>query len=176
MKNGTARKGAIFLLPCLLLGLLTLSACDSDSGDNSDELVGDYDLERLEFVPDAASLTSVTVLDTLSSAGLELLGSRFIFRYQVRGESSPGFLTGDFTATGDRIELNFRDVSSDFDLLLLPRSFSLQIGENESALEGSIDRNNVNLQEFDEEAYQSLTSVDGTLEVRFVREGTAEED
>ena len=174
MKNGTARKGVIFLVPCLLLGLLTLSACDSDSGNDSEEFDGEFTLEQLTFT--VGSQLSIDVLaDTLTSATLDLLGgsSDLTLEYRIEDESVRRQIGGDFTATDSRVTLNFDGTSAELNQLLLPNQLRLDITEGGSVLEGEIPRSSVDIGRYNETRFGAFNTVDGTLNVRFRQAGAA---
>ena len=177
MKSWNAYKGIIFLLPFLALGLVTLSACDSDPGDDEDALNGVFELDRLEFV--APPLPNVNVLsDTLvqGQTVLRLFGgdNGFSLEYELEGDAAGGRrFDGSFTYDGERITLDFEGSSSDLNQLLLPGELTLQVEEDENLLQGSIRRTNVDLRRYNSARYGNVRTVDGTLEVRFRREGAA---
>lgn len=177
MKNISSLRSVTFLLPFLVLGFFTLSACDSDSGGGSGNLDGDFTLERLEF--DVSALGSVNVLDTLvlDQTMLKLFGgdAEFDLQYQIEGETTGSRrLTGTFDANDERVQFDFNASSSDLARLLLPSEFTLQIEENGDVLRGSIARSNVDLARYNDDLYGDIGTVRrGTLEIRFRREGAA---
>lgn len=176
MKNWNALRGITFLLPFLVLGLVTLSACDSDSGGDSQEIDGEFTLEQLQFsVGSGPSGLTINVLDTLDMAIIDLLGGSndFSFEYRIEGETGRRLIPGDFDASDERITLSLNGSSTELNRLLLPREFRLDITENGSVLEGSINRSSVDIGRYNEDRYGDFGTVNGTLHVRFRQAGAA---
>lgn len=176
MKIMTSLRSSIFLLPFLVAGLVTLSACDSDSGSDSQEIDGEFTLEQLQFtVGSGANALSINVLDTLSTATIDLLGGSeaFSLEYLIEGETGRRVIPGNFSATSDRITLDLDGSSSELNRLLLPREFRLDITENGSVLEGSISRSSVDIGRYNEDLYGDFGAVNGTLQIRFRQAGAA---
>ena len=176
MKTMTPLRNSIFLLPFLIAGLVTLSACDSNSSDDSQEIDGEFTLEQLQFtVGSGATALSINVLDTLSMATIDLLGGSetFTLEYLIEGETGRSAIPGSFTATEDRVTLNFNN-SSDLNQLLLPSQLQLDITENGSVLEGEVERRSVDLRRYNEDKYRDFGTVNrGMLMVRFRQAGAA---
>ena len=176
MKVMNPMRSTIFLLPFLIVGLVTLSACDSDSGDDSQLIDGEFTLQQLQFtVGSGANALSINVLDTLSMATIDLRGGSeaFSLEYLIEGEAGRRVIDGDFEATEERVTFELDGSSEDLNRLLLPREFGLDISPDGNVLEGSISRSNVDIGRYNEDLYGDFGSVNGTLEIRFSQAGAA---
>ncbi|WP_412068816.1 hypothetical protein [Rubrivirga sp. IMCC43871] len=159
-----------------LAALLLLVGCDSSSPEALVNISGTYRLAVLTFNPSAASVADANIASKLNTSGTTL---------QVFGDDDEALFTVPFLA-GDtrRINLNVRandtratftaisgEDRDDLEDLLLPSDFALDYsGSTPSTLTGTYELRGVNLDAFDRDAYQGLTSVDGTLTIRFNRQ------
>ena len=178
MKTMIPLRNSIFLLPFLVAGLVTLSACDSNSDDDSQEIDGEFTLEQLQFtVGSGADALRINVMDTLDTAILDLLGgsNAFALEYRLEGETGRRLIDGEFTANNDQVTLDFEG-SSDLNQLLLPSELRLDITENGSVLESETTRRNVDIGRYNEERYGVYGTVrEATLSVRFRQAGATAE-
>lgn len=158
-----------------LAALLVLVGCDSSSPEALVNISGTYRVSALTFNPTAASVTDANVASRLNLSATSL---------QVFGDDDEALFTVAFR-DGDtrRINLNVRATSTratftatggedrdDLEDILLPADFAVEYtGTSPTTLSGTYELRGVNLDAFDRDAYQGLTSVDGTLTVRFTR-------
>lgn len=161
----------------LLAGCLTaISGCDSSNpGSALADLDGAYALDELLFDPQAASLEDADVAARLDSAATELRiyggdgDATLISRFEGQGSRRTDLVA---TASRGRLTLSARTTEDQNELadLLLPPTFSLSYTpEAPNTLTGNVSLASVNLQAFDPDRYQGLTSVSGVLRVRFSR-------
>lgn len=153
-----------------LIGSLAIAACDSADNDvDPGDVAGEYVFTDLRFVPDAAVLPAVIILDTLiaSNTRLQLFSSgRFTLLYQFEG-ANPEFIGGNFDVDRDRVRVIGREDEAQFyRQLLLGPEFSLQ--RNASDGFSAIVPRTVNLEEFSNR-YRGLRSVDGDVVLELVR-------
>ena len=164
-------------LASLALALVLLAGCDSNNpGSELRDLDGSYALEFLEFDPDAASLANadVTARLDLDATDLTIYGRDGEATLVARFTDGSGTQRTDLTAAASRGRLTLTALGADdadeLAELLLPNSFQLTYNASGiSTLETNISLAGVNLDAFDREQYAGLTSVAGTLRVRFAR-------
>lgn len=164
---------------CGLLGLalfaLALVGCDSNNPARDLEIVsGTYGLAELTFDPQANALENVDVAATLTSASLEIFSDEdddAILRVtRAVGGTDRINLRVDASRNQVRLEAVEDADIEDLASLLLPASFVLRYdGEVASSIENAISRSGVDLESFNPDRYQGLTSVSGTLRVSFER-------
>jgi hypothetical protein len=161
----------------LLAALLLASTAACDSGDPVDEtgpepvdVAGIYALTELTFRPTAQGVAPADVLATLDTSRTQLWlagNGTFIFFYQFRG-GAPYFLLGDFAVTAASVRLQGDDaLRADYERILLDVDLVLDRDEDDADVLSSEVVKPVNLEAFDAERYASLTSVGGTLRLRF---------
>lgn len=159
-----------------LAALLLLVGCDSSSPEALVNISGTYRLAVLSFNPAAASVADANIASRLNASSTTL---------EIYGDDDEALLTVPFATGNDtrRINLNVRandtratftaignEDRDDLEDILLPSDFALDYtGATPSSLTGTYELRGVNLDAFDRSAYQGLTSVDGTLTVRFNR-------
>jgi|GEM_PF-5665025 len=164
-------------LAALALSLALLAGCDSNnSGTALRDLDGDYALEELLFDPNAGALQNADVaarLD-LATSQLTIYGRDGEAQLVVRFNDGSGTQRTDLIASASRgrLSLSARTNVDAEELaeLLLPNSFQLSYNASSiSTLESNFAVSGVNLDAFDREQYAGLTSVDGTMRIRFTR-------
>lgn len=166
---------------CGLVGLallaLAFTGCDSNNPARDLEVVsGTYTLAEITFDPQANALETVDV-----SSVVNLTATRLRI---YSDEDDAALLEVAYTTGGiDRINLRvsasrgqvrFEAVEDadieDLEALLLPASFTLRYdGDQASSIENTFSRAGVNLQAFNPDRYEGLTSVSGQLTVAFER-------
>ena len=164
-------------LLAVALAVLAFTGCDTNNpGRDLDLISGIYTIAEISFDPDATATEEADVTSQLNAATtrLEIFGddAEALLVTQLNGEGSR---RTDLNVSASRGSATFEAVASDDEeelaRLLLPARFSLQyVGENPAVLEATF-RQTVNLQAFDPDRYQSLTSVSGRLTVRLERRG-----
>lgn len=164
-------------LASLALALVLLAGCDSNNpGSQLRDLDGSYVLEELVFDPTAGGLANADVgarLD-LAATQLTIYGRDGEATFVSRFTDGSGTQRTDLTAAASRGRLTLTALSAtdadELAELLLPNSFQLSYNVSGiSTLESNISLTGVNLDAFDREQYAGLTSVAGTLRVRFAR-------
>lgn len=164
-------------LASLALALVLLAGCDSNNpGSALRDLDGSYVLEELVFDPNAGGLVNADVgarLD-LAATQITIYGRDGEAQLVSRFTDGSGTQRTDLIASASRgrLTLSARTNVDAEELaeLLLPNSFSLTYNASSiSTLEGSFTLSGVNLDAFDRATYSGLTSVDGTMRVRFSR-------
>jgi hypothetical protein len=163
------------LLAGLFVTLLAATGCDSNNpGSSLRDLDGTYSLDELIFDPQAGGLADADVGARLNlgAAQLQIFGADGDATL-VTAFSGQGSRRTDLTATASRGRLTLSAVgTTDQDELadlLLPPTFSLAY-DTGNTLTGTVSRTNVNLDAFDRDQYAGLTSVAGTLRIRFSRQ------
>lgn len=164
-------------LAALALSLALLAGCDSNnSGSALRDLDGSYALEELLFDPTAGALENADVTERLDlpNSQLTIYGRDGEAQLVVRFTDGSGTQRTDLLASASRGRLTL-SARSNVDAeeladLLLPNSFQLSYNASSiSTLESNFAASGVNLDAFDRELYAGLTSVDGTMRVRFTR-------
>lgn len=138
--------------------LLTLPACDSDSGSDDQDISGVYTVTELAFVTDGTNVDDVNVLAELSSPQFRVFAEDggFSFEYQLDGRLRQ--IGGSYDQDGD--EVTFALDGGNRRALLMPERFTLSIAE--SAISGESSTYTVNLNDFDEEFAESFEESFGT--------------
>ncbi len=149
--------------------LLAFGACDS--GDTIDpptpaDVAGVYDFAEFRFVPRAAALQPVSVIDTLIAADsfIELLdGGQATLRFRRNGGTTR-LVPGDVEVRRREVRVTFA-AGNDVALgrLVLPQV--LTFTRDGDALTLSTERT-ANLEAYDSDRYGGFTAVDGTLNLR----------
>ena len=166
---------------CGLAGLALLAVafagCDSNNPARDLEIVsGTYAIADLTFDPQANALDNVDVTERLNLAATRL---------RIYNDEDDEALFEVAYATGGIDRINLRVSASrgqvrleavddndieDLEALLLPPTFTLRYdGEVASTISNTFARSGVNLQAFNPDRYQGLTSVSGSLSVSFER-------
>ncbi len=166
-----------FALVLLAGCLAAASGCDSNnSGSSLRDLDGDYALEELLFDPNAGALENADVAARLDLANslLTIYGRDGEAQLVVRFNDGSGTQRTDLIASASRGRLSLSARSNvdaeELAELLLPSSFQLSYNASSiSTLESNIAISGVNLDAFDRDQYAGLTSVDGTMRIRFTR-------
>lgn len=164
-------------LASLALALVLLAGCDSNNpGSELRDLDGDYALEVLLFDPNAGALQNadITTRLDLSQTRLTIYGRDGEATLVSRFTDGSGTQRTDLTAAASRgrLTLSARTNVDAEELaeLLLPNSFQLSYTTSSiSSLESNFALSGVNLDAYDRELYAGLTSVDGTMRIRFAR-------
>lgn len=171
--SALSKRGFAWLL--VLGALLVLPACDSNDDNDLDGYDGTYTFTQLRF--DVNGLDrSIDLLGRLDQRNTELIitaGEReFLLRYDLTTDSQSTLRLGGSVSRGSG-RLRFDVNSGTPENLLLPQSadgadFSLEIVQNDDgiALRENIQRRGVDLTRYG----INQTSIDGTLNVRLVRE------
>jgi hypothetical protein len=166
------------LLPLAVLALL--AGCDTNNaGGSLRDVAGSYSIARLYFDPDASGIVDANVLARLDSANTEIRlfsdgDALFFLEFAESGES----VRTDLRITATSSLVRFSAVGGpdvqELMRILLPAEFSL---DREGA--GTLARDLVgviaNLDRYEEEGgvdndvYEGLTAVRGTLSVELVR-------
>lgn len=158
-------------LCALLAGLLLWTGCDSsdDDGFTEEDLAGTYTMTQLAFETDGSGVLDVDVLDDLG----QTLTMRFFAgssdRFELTRAGAPN-IPGEYEVDGDQVELNFDDsFRSEWSALLIPDGLRLNIVQNGTVLERDLRRSGVDLEEYDQDVFDGLGDVSGTLRVRLQR-------
>lgn len=165
-------------LASFALALVLLAGCDSNNpGSDLRDLDGSYALEELIFDPNAGGLVNADVTSRLDLAATQLT----IYGRDGEAQLVSRFTDGSGTQRTDliaaasrgRLSLTARTNVDAEELaeLLLPSSFNVSYSTSGgSTLESNFALAGVNLDAYDRSTYSGLTSVDGTMRVRFVRQ------
>lgn len=157
------------LVGLMALGIIGLSACDSDDDGDLDNVSGVYAAQRLMFITDGSLVADVDVLSRASDVEVEFFPSdgEFDLTYAFQeddGQTERHRITGSYDVSGDEAQLDVDDDDqANRRQLLLPDTFDLDLDGDQ--LSGDISRNNVDLGDFSEEDFGNV-EVDGTLEFR----------
>ena len=166
-------------LAALVLLALAFTGCDTNNpgGRVLGDLEGVYTLEELVFTPETAALdpvdlgarisTEATTLEVFGNGDNALLRSRFAGGTTRRTDLEVRALSNaiEFTAVTADDEDELAD-------LFLPRTFRLGFSSPRGTLlaaDPDLFLSDVNLQAFDPDRYQGLTSVRGRLAIGFRR-------
>ncbi len=156
----------------LAVSLIGLSACDSNGGGGDVIVEGQYRFTQLRFDVSAAAVADAEVLDSLvaSSTYLQFFSDgNVILPYQFSGEGSSGVYSGNYTANGGEVTIDFNTTPV---RLLMPREITLEI-EGDGSVLSAEESLNMDLSGFSD-AYPAGDRFAGTLMVRLERGGGAQ--
>jgi hypothetical protein len=162
--------------PLLALFTLLLSACDSDTGEDTRtvDVDGLYEVQSWFFDPSAAFFPDANVADTLdlNRTQLTLAGQNrtFSFSFRREGDRAQSLLNGSFEVDrSDRVTINFGEDEAQRSRLLLPPTVRFTFNEAEGTLTTSTQLSNVDLEAYDPVTYRDTPPVGGTLTIVLVR-------
>ncbi len=164
------------LLPFTLAFTLLMSVgCSSlslpmiSSGDPA-EVVGTYQIRQFEFEPAASSLETIDVLEYLKqdASSLELTSSQdFVLKYRTQNGQN-ATLTGSYSLNSKKVELSGqREDASQYQDILLDRTFYLH-RQDPNVLWVHMKKQAAPEQL--STSYDGLSSVEGTLRLKFMRD------
>jgi len=165
------RSGPAVCLAFLLLGIAVVGCSSGDpiSPPTAEDVEGSYMVTEFIFTPQATGIQSVNVRDTLVTENtlLELFGSgAALFRYRIVGAPSD-IIAGEIDVSATQVRLRLADTGGRLPRLLLPATLTFQREDANSLQLQS--QTTANLAAFDPVRFAGLTSVAGTLRLRFER-------